>query len=493
MFVPIVCSALSSRTQYDRSRRERTAGNSPGRERLGLSVRISSRGEKMRKMKSDRLIAALFLLAASGWAVASQDAAQRSKWPTVPELWERCQETLPPFSYEVLKDEIIPSYTDPSLQLRRMEIRYTSMVVGQWGRRMTHTGTVFMPADPRVYQTPDRKGKVVVVAGGFQDHLIIDNYGEPIAARTGYPTMVIPVPGEYDGHNGESCWMNFFRLQMIDTQDPVNHAYFRMAIGYIRALDAFADILGEKNIRAVIGGHSKRAQSAFNAAAMDPVRIAGVVYMGMETVFSGYENKIQQGISPIYSQEFVKCPVFYIGTSNEDGYKMFNINTLQDKMRRPWTIEYIPNFHHATYSEIQIMDWMMWISYIHEGRALTRISNLATEENAEGTWFRCRIDTPNRILQAKIFYVYCDDVPYWRDLMWYPSFLSKKGDGYETFVPGKLPDAWIVEVKDTANGFPGYVSSLPQDITHLPTEERYSRGWRSRNWEPKYGKEATKK
>ena len=447
----------------------------------------------MHKIKSGWLIIAAFLLAASGWTITARESAQESDWPTVPELWERCQETLPPFILEVLKDEIITSYTDPSQKLRRMEIRYTSMVVGQWGRRMTHTGIVFMPADPRVYQKPDRKGKVVVVAGGFQDRLIIDNYGEPIAARTGYPTMVIPVPGEYDGQSGESCWMNFFRLQMIDTKDPVNHAYFRMAIGYVRALDAFEEILGEKDIRAVIGGHSKRAQSAFNAAAMDPERIAGVVYMGMESTFSSYENKIQRGISPIYSQDFVKCPVIFIGTTNEDGYQMFNINTLQSKMKHPWTIEYIPNFHHATYSEVQVMDWMMWISHIHEERPLTVISKLEVEENAEGTRFRCRIDTPNRILQAKIFYVYCDDVPFWRDLMWYPSFLHKKGDVYETFVSGKLPDAWLVEVKDTANGFPGYVSSLPQDITHLPTKERYSRGWRSRNWEPKYGQPTVKK
>lgn len=137
------------------------------------------------------------------------------------------------------------------------------------------------------------------------------------------------------------------------------------------------------------------------------------------------------------------------------------------------------------------MDWMMWISHIHEERPLTKIRDLEYEENGEGTKFRCRIDTPNRILQAKIFYVYCDDVPYWRDLMWYPSFLRKNGDVYETFVPGKLPDAWLVEVKDTAHGFPGYLSSLPQDITRLPTKTRYSRGWRSRNWEPKYGKKDT--
>jgi hypothetical protein len=102
--------------------------------------------------------------------------------------------------------------------------------------------------------------------------------------------------------------------------------------------------------------------------------------------------------------------------------------------------------------------------------------------------FRARIESPNKILAVKAWYVFCDDVPYWRDLVWYPSFMSQEGEIFETFVSGKLPDAWLVEVKDTANGFVGYVSSLPQDITGKPTDVRYSRGWRSRHWEPKYRK-----
>jgi hypothetical protein len=63
--------------------------------------------------------------------------------------------------------------------------------------------------------------------------------------------------------------------------------------------------------------------------------------------------------------------------------------------------------------------------------------------------------------------------------------MQKKGEIYEAFVTGKLPDAWLVEVKDSANGFTGYISSLPQDITRKQTKQRYSRGWKSRHWEPK--------
>lgn len=405
--------------------------------------------------------------------------------PTLKDLRERCRAALPPFSYQVIKDQVIPSDTDPRLKLRRIEVRFTSQVVGQWERRMTHTGVIHMPADPAVLQAPGRKGKVVVIGNAYGDTLMIDNYGEPIAARTGYPTMVLPIPGEYDGHDGESCWVYFLRAQLSDTKDPIDHQYFRFAVPYLSALDVFAGILGESKIRAVIGGHSKRAPAAFNAAAMDPDRVAGVVYMGMESTFAGYEGKEWQGISPVYSQASVRCPVLYLGATNEDGYEMFNITRLQSKMTRPWTIEHIPNYRHATSSEVQILDWQMWISHVFEGRPLSRISDLTWKETEEGTVFRARIDSPNKIIQTKVWYVYCDDVPYWRDLMWYPAHLQKSGDYYEAFVPGKLPDAWLVEVKDLAQGFVGYISSLPQDITHKETKERFSRGWRSRNWEPK--------
>ena len=59
------------------------------------------------------------------------------------------------------------------------------------------------------------------------------------------------------------------------------------------------------------------------------------------------------------------------------------------------------------------------------------------------------------------------------------------GDVYEGYVSGKLPDAWLVEVKDIAGGYASYLSSLPQDITGLPTATRTSRGSRSRLWEPR--------
>jgi len=178
---------------------------------------------------------------------------------------------------------------------------------------------------------------------------------------------------------------------------------------------------------------------------------------------------------------------------------MFSINRMAAMMDNRWTIEYIPNYRHGDMSEKHFIDWKMWVAHCFEGRPITRITDLAHEDKGPdflwggrnygdggGTLFRCKIDTPNKIIQAKVWYVYCDDVPYWRDLVWYPEFMIPQPDGaWAGYVKGKTPDAWLVEVKDTAGGFPGYVSTLPQDLTHKPTAVRISRGSRSRNWGPK--------
>jgi hypothetical protein len=430
--------------------------------------------------------------------LARQDPSQE----TPKQLWERLRETLPPFTYDVVQDEVVNSDTDPSLRLRRIEIRFISQVID--GIKMGHDAVIFIPEDTANRRPEASRGRVVVVTRAFGDETIIANYAEPIAARTGYPTMCVVLPGDKDRENGEMHWLRGLRKMARDTRDPIHHDLFRSAVPYLRTLDIFSDILKAENIQAVIGGHSKRAYYAYTAAAIDPERIVGLVYMGCERLFEN-EKYPDPSVSPPFAdgekypkslvlfntQEYVKSPVLYLGATNEAGYTMFNINELQAKMKQKWTIEYIPNYGHAANSEKQFMDWQMWVSHIFDGRPLTKIANPRHEKTDEGAVFRAEIDTPNTIIQVRAWYVYCDDAPYWRDLAWHPVVMTRKeGNHFE----GRLsrtrpdgwslePDAWFVEVKDIAHGFPGYVSSLPLDITHKPTEERNAR--RPRNWKPK--------
>ena len=398
----------------------------------------------MNKKSKIIIVLNLFFLMSIPVAIdAVEDPLQDSLIPTPKQLWERCKETLGPLTYEIVNDEIVTSNTDPSLSLRRIEIQFISQEIE--GVKMGHEAVIFMPSGPEMNRSLDQ-GKVVVVAGRYGDSTITGNYGEPIAARTGYATMSLVLPGDKDGEDGEMYWLQGLRKLARDTQDPINHDLFRSAVPYLRALDIFSDILGVKNVRAIIGGHSKRAYYAYTAAAMDPDRIAGVVYMGCERLFSEDEKYPDTTVSPPYAdgerypkslvlfttQKYVKCPVLYLGATNELGYTMFNINKLQARMKQKWTIEYIPNYRHASNSEKQFMDWQMWVSHVFDGRPLTKIKSLHFEETEEGTVFRANIDTPNNIIQVKAWYVYCDDVPYWRDLTWFPQL-------YQQFAPGHHP------------------------------------------------------
>jgi hypothetical protein len=446
----------------------------------------------MKKKSTGFLGLPLILLMGIGFLFSSQNKTPEKGLVSPKELWQCFQKNLPPFKYSVRKDEIIPSFTDPDQKLRRVEVIFISQIVDD--AKMGHAGVIFMPLEiPK-----DRRGKVVITAHAFDDDTFELNYAEPIAARTGYPVMSLLLPGDYDGEDGEIKWLRMFRQRARDTQDPIHHDFFRSAVPYLQAVDVFADLLKMKDIQAIIGGHSKRAYYAYTAAGMDPDRIAGVIFMGCERLYSKDEKSpdpselahfsdteaYPPSLIPFQTQKFVKCPILYLGATNEGGYTMFNINKIQEKMEGKWVIKYIPNYGHASGNEKQFMDWRMWVAHIFDGRPLTRIHDLRFEETEDGTRFEVRIDSPNKIIQVKAWYVYNDDIPYWRDLMWYPVTMKcRQGNLYEGYVGGALPDAWLVEVKDTALGFPGYVSSLPKNLTGKPAEER--NGSRPRNWELK--------
>ncbi len=442
--------------------------------------------------------------------IASSTLPSPQNIPSPGELWKKLEPRLPPLGMKIMKDEIIPSDTVPGLKLRRVHVQFYSQEID--GKKWGHPSVVFIPFGEKNRVAAKNHGKVVIVGQRSWDGLatgpwrepFLGNYGEPIASRTGYPTMICPVPGEYDGTEGREISIGFLRNRQKETQDPIDHSYFRLAVPYVRALEVIAAVCGFKrdDIRAIVGGHSKRATSAFTAAAIAPKNIVGVVYMGNESTWGSTKDKLPwKAISPAYTQAWVKAKVLYLGATNEDGYQMYNINAIQKIMNGQWTIEYMPNYRHASMSEKHFMDWQMWVSHVFEGRPLSEIKvldfrevekgfNWGGREVNAGTLFRARILSPNKIIQVKIWYVYNDDEPYWRDLVWYPEFMvQKEGDVYEGYVKGNLPDAWLVEVKDIAQGFPGYLSSLPQDITGKKTERKRSRGSRSRHWAPKKDKE----
>jgi hypothetical protein len=430
---------------------------------------------------------------------AFSNMQDRDSTPAPAQIWKTFQEKLGPLTYNITKNEIIASETDPEKRLRRLDFTFSSQEVpvdhevsGERRWRMTklwHDGVIFLPEDPGRAGDGMRGGKVVIVGSlvGPYRQSFISNYGDPIAALTGYPTMILPDPGETRELPGRMYNQRLLMDYRQKDRNVTDHSHFRWAIPYLRGLDIMAELLevDKKKVRAVIGGHSKRATGAFTAAAMDPERIAGVVFMGNESLHPENASSPWWAVSPYRTQRYVRCPTFYIGATNEGGYAMFNINKIQDHMAVPWTLEIIPNYRHASESEKQFLDWRMWVAHVFDGRPLSRISDLRCEETEEGTRFEARIASSNKIILAQAWYVYCDDVPYWRDLVWYPTLLYRKeGDLYEGYLQGKIPDAWLVEVQDTARGHRGYVSSLPQDITHKPVAKRTGLGF-PRQWERK--------
>ncbi len=394
---------------------------------------------------------------------------------------------LPALEFVVDADGVVDSLESPGVPLRRVEGHFVSQMV--FGKALTHRVVLLIPTDPGLRDDPARRGRVVIVgsiASDFQQTFECD-YAYPIATRLGYPTMILPNPGETPDRPGREWSIGEFWGEGVP-RTLENSYFFRLAIPYVRAVDVFAQVLGipAEEIRAVIGGHSKRAPSALVAAAIRPANIAGVVFMGMEGRWQSAPAPDFAPVSPPVVAAHVAAPVLYLGATNEDGYTMFNVTRNQAMLGRPWTVSMVPNYRHAAESPQQFLIWQMWAAHVLGGRPVARVSDPAHEETERGTIFRARVEDANHIVQVRAWYAYCDDVPLWRDVVWYPVVMRPTKDGlYEGYESGKTPDAWFCEVEDIGGGVHGYVTSCPQNITGLPTEERTSRGSRSRLWSEK--------
>jgi hypothetical protein len=402
--------------------------------------------------------------------------------PKPREIWPLVRQHTVSLNFTIRSDEIVSSDTDPSKRLRKVTAHFYSQELA--GKKWGHPCVIFTPEDNRPNLTPGRKGKVIIVGSPGRDYfgVHVDKYGEPIATRTSYPTMVLSNPGRYP--DGSDIERDIGILSTLRKQTGKNYYNMncQLAVVYIQAMNAFQQFLGLDSVKAVVGGHSKRGRSATVAAAIDP-RVASVIIMGNEGVYA--MDRIQWHLSfhHAFFQDQVNVPVFYLGATNEDGYKMFNVNIMQERLKEPMTIEMIPNYCHSNFSEIQFMDFMMWVAHVFDGRPLSRISEISHQREQGRTIFRAKVESEAKIQVVKTWYVYTDD-PAWRDLMWYHLLMHKVGDHYEAVLSGKMPDAFMIEVGDIAMGFPGYVSSTPRKLTDAPVIERISRGSRPRLWEP---------
>ncbi|HNR97998.1 MAG TPA: PhoPQ-activated protein PqaA family protein [Planctomycetota bacterium] len=404
--------------------------------------------------------------------------------PKPREIWPILREEhVVPRALAIKSDEIVASDTDPSLKLRKVRAHFWSQRIG--GKKWGHPCVILMPADAARNAAPPRKGRVVIYGGGTgeaQEHEVAE-YGEPIAARTGYPTMVLANPGEYeDGGSIENDIGILGRLAR-ETGKSYYNMNCQLAVVYIQAMNVFQEILGLPEVAAVVGGHSKRGRSAVVAAAMDS-RVASAIIMGNEGIYTPDRPTPAFSFYYPFFQDQVSVPVFYLGVTNEGGYKMFNVTLMEKQLRAPLTVEMIPNYVHSTYHPVQYLDFLMWVAHTFDGRPLSRISDVAHERQAGRTFFRAKVAGGAKIKNVSLWIAYSDNAE-WRDVMWYQYLMRDRGDCYETSIHGKMPDAFLIEVSDIAQGISGYVSTVPYKLTDAPVVERDPKyGYLPRFWKP---------
>ncbi|MGD9126413.1 MAG: PhoPQ-activated protein PqaA family protein [Planctomycetia bacterium] len=407
---------------------------------------------------------------------------EAKKYPKPREFWPALEKMMIEPKFKITSDEIVTSDTDPKKKLRRVEAEFYSQEVV--GKKWKHKCVIFIPEDYKEKLTPERKGKVVIHGVdnvAFPVH--VTKLGDPIATRLGYPTMILANPGYYE--DGQYIEHHIRRLRKLreKTGKIYYNMYCQLAVVYVQAMNVFQDLLKLDELHAVIGGHSKRANSVAVAAANDP-RIASAIFMGNEGVYPMDRISKYMSVHYAFFQDQLNIPMFYLGATNEDGYQMFNITEIQRRMKKPLTIEIIPNYCHAVLSDIQFMDYMMWVAHVFDDRPITQIKEVTHTRQGNSSKFRVKLEGKAKIQTVKVWYA-CTDDPHWRDLMWYSLDMFPRGDGYyERSFAGGTVDAFLIEVGDISQGVPGYVSSVPHKLTDAPVKPRRSRGSRPRLWDP---------
>lgn len=106
------------------------------------------------------------------------------------EIWPLVRKHTVPLKFEIISAEIVSSDKDPSKKLRKVTAHFYSQELA--GKKWGHPCVIFTPQDNSRNLTPERKGKVVIIGSPGRDYFSVhvDKYGEPIATRTAYPTMV---------------------------------------------------------------------------------------------------------------------------------------------------------------------------------------------------------------------------------------------------------------------------------------------------------------
>ena len=83
------------------------------------------------------------------------------------------------------------------MKLRKITLQFRSLKLE--GKIWVQPSVLLMPADNSINDTPERRGKVVIIGTGGWVVLParIEMYADPIVTRTGYPVMCVHSPGNY--------------------------------------------------------------------------------------------------------------------------------------------------------------------------------------------------------------------------------------------------------------------------------------------------------
>ncbi len=395
-----------------------------------------------------------------------------------------------------VSEETIQSSYGGGKTLRKISFSFTSQVpdIPGWEDDwVAATNYLFLPQNE-----PAAQNVGAIVEGGYSQSFGETELAERACAELDIPVLIIDRSWEF-GHAGDL--MEKYDSLAVLKRAPEYLFYTFSTAHYLRSIDAFVTVIDQKtdwqvsfnDFRVVFTGHSKMGHTCHNAAAADPIRVAGFMANGSSIIDTGASRMLgnvqharatkpeaflnYRAVMMRYYFESLKIEsqmdptvkaLIIQGTDDDKnrdtGYTPKYIMLTADKQV---TVDYgigcLANAPHTTQTPLHPVYWSMWLAHCFLERPVSHVDSVYHYFDGSKLMVAAKISGDTDVRQVIVWATNQNDldISSWNEFSDYS--MSKSGDFYTAEIPSDSK-SYFIEVRDEAAGVRGLIASPPMPV-----------------------------
>jgi len=390
-----------------------------------------------------------------------------------------------PVELRNIREETIKSKFGGGKEVRKVTFDFTSQVVNLPGYEddWEHKDALaYLPVEK-----PAAPNAGAVGTGNRQE------FGERACAELGLPVLIF---GPFaDGENTQTKFEKYVK-KASETRNPRHTIFVQSAAMFARGTDALVTLMKKltqwpasyQDFKVVYTGGSKFGYTSWVAAAGDR-RTVGIVPGAFENGDHDAYRLLQREegralpwrcpasegagdyagimsrffLEPVTIQgQLPNCRALLTGgTADRAVHPKFAITEFEKNLKVPHRVCYVPNLGHSMDGERHSACWLMWLAHCFLGRPVSAIDALRHRSEGDGFVVEAQVSGKPSVQEVAAWATEAGDTD-WKRWKSYPMQPGEKG-----LYRGQIPadsQAYLVEVRDTADGVKGVITSTPQRV-----------------------------